>query len=33
MLTMQDLTPHENAEPFAKKINSASPHNPHTHMI
>jgi hypothetical protein len=31
MLTTQDRTPHENTEPFAKKIGSASPfaHRPH----
>jgi hypothetical protein len=33
MLTTQDPTPPENAEPFAKKIGSASPYPHCTHLI
>jgi hypothetical protein len=33
MLTTQDPTPPENAEPFAKKIGSASPYTHRTHLI
>jgi hypothetical protein len=33
MLTTQDPTPPENAEFFAKRIGSASPHTHRTHLI
>jgi hypothetical protein len=33
MLTTQDPAPPENAEPFSKKIGSASPHTHHTFLI
>jgi hypothetical protein len=33
MLTTQDSTPPENAEPFAKKIGSVSPYTHRTHLI